>query len=415
VLVLLWLLGDFINVEVGGLEGPGMQPNEPAIAISRAKPDRIVIGANPNRFYFSDDGGKSWRGGYLKSKFGVWGDPALVAAPDGTFYYFHLANPRRGFSVGAKLERIVCQKSTDGGESWQSGGSFGFRKPRDQDKEWAAIDPETGTLYVTWTEFDTYGSRNPKARSRILFSRTTAPDEWSKAIVISDREGTSRDDGSTAEGAVPAVTPDGTVHVAWALDEHLYYDRSTDAGETWGRDKKVATIHGGWDFRVPGLLRCNGQPVLLADRSAGLHSGSLYLVWSDQRNGDTDVWLVISRDGGKTWSPSPKRVNGDEAGHHQFFAWPAVDQTTGHLYVLFYDRRRGPGNRTEVFLATSRNGGQTFGEKTISEKWFLPRSRHFLGDYINVDAHGGRVAAVWTRMDNGRTSIWVAVGRGETL
>ena len=37
----------------------------------------------------------------------------------------------------------------------------------------------------------------------------------------------------TTEGAVPAIGPDGTVYVAWALDETIWFDRSEDGGKTW--------------------------------------------------------------------------------------------------------------------------------------------------------------------------------------
>ena len=285
-MLVLWLIlaGDFVNVTVSDGREPGMRPCEPSVAISRVDGNRIVIGAIPDRAYLSSDGGRTWQLSRLKSRFGVWGDPVVVSDPKGIFYYFHLANPPRGFVVGGKLERIVCQRSTDGGRTWQPGGSFGFRKPRDQDKEWAAVDARTGALHVAWTEFDVYGSRNPKHRSRILYSRSIETG-WSKAIAISDREGFCRDDSGTAEGAAPTVTPDGVVHVAWALDERIYYDRSTDGGRTWSEDRVIATQPGGWDFRVPGLLRCNGLPMLISDGSEGPYRGSLYLVWTDQRNG----------------------------------------------------------------------------------------------------------------------------------
>jgi len=113
------------------------------------------------------------------------------------------------------------------------------------------------------------------------------------------------DDDYTTEGAVPAMDKDGNIYVAWAYADHIYMDKSTDGGLTWlPSDIVVDSLFGGWALDIPGINRCNGMPVLGIDRSAGEHSGNLYVNWSDQKNGvnDTDIWLVSSDDGGATWS-----------------------------------------------------------------------------------------------------------------
>jgi hypothetical protein len=74
---------------------------------------------------------------------------------------------------------------------------------------------------------------------------------------------------------------------------------------------------GGGDYAVLGIYRANGLPVTA---SAGPYRGSIYVNWTDQRNGptDTDVWLTRCDDGGQNWS-APIRVNDDAPGRHQFF------------------------------------------------------------------------------------------------
>ena len=75
----------------------------------------------------------------------------------------------------------------------------------------------------------------------------------------------------------------------------------------------------GWDYSIPGIDRCNGLPILDCDISGGAYNGTLYVNWTDQRNGanDTDVWLKKSTDGGNTWS-NIIRVNDDAPGKHQW-------------------------------------------------------------------------------------------------
>ena len=86
-----------------------------------------------------------------------------------------------------------------------------------------------------------------------------------------------------------------------------------------------------------------------------------------------------------------------------------IDQTTGYLYCIFYDRREHYGNQTDVYLAYSKDGGETFTNVKVSEHSFTPRPGTFFGDYNNISAHAGKIAMIWTRMDEGRTSVWCSV------
>jgi hypothetical protein len=115
--------------------------------------------------------------------------------------------------------------------------------------------------------------------------------------------------------------------------------------------------------------------------------------------------LSKSVDGGETWS-EPVRVNDDAAGRHQFFTWMTIDQTNGFLYFVFYDRREHQDLLTDVYVAISRDGGNTFINRKISESPFLPDSDIFFGDYTNITAHNGIVRPVWTRLYEGALSIW---------
>ncbi|KAA3630642.1 MAG: T9SS C-terminal target domain-containing protein [Bacteroidetes bacterium] len=144
--------------------------------------------------------------------------------------------------------------------------------------------------------------------------------------------------------------------------------------------------------------------------SGGPNQGTIYVNWTDQRNGadDTDVWLVKSVDGGNTWS-DPIRINDDEPGSHQFFSWMDIDQTNGNLFFVFYDRRTYSDNRTDVYMAYSLDGGDTFTNKLISESPFIPSPGVFFGDYTNIQAHNNIVRPIWTRLFDGTLSVWTDV------
>ena len=384
-------------------------PEEPTIFIDPGNTDRIVAGANIDRFYYSEDGGFTWSESSLFSEpLGVWGDPCVVTDAAGTIYFFHLSNPQNG----EWIDRIVCQRSDNNGLSWNEGAGIGLIQGKAQDKEWAAVDRTNNHIYVTWTQFDDYGSSYFADSTIIRFSKSTDGGiTWSEPVRLSKVAGNCLDDDLTVEGAVPAIGPGGEILVSWSGPAGIVFDRSLDGGETWlDEDIFVSEQPGGWALDVPGISRCNGMPVTACDISGGPYHGTIYINWSDQRNGenDTDIWLSRSTDGGNRWSPAI-RVNDDPPGKHQFFTWMTVDQTDGNLYFVFYDRREHSNNLTDVYMAMSEDGGQTFRNFKISESSFLPSASVFFGDYTNISAHNCVVRPIWTRLHQGQLSIWTAI------
>lgn len=402
----------FPLIEVDGRSGMSA-PCEPSICINPLDSNNIVVGTILNRVHYSFDGGETWESDILKSPHGVWGDPVMLADDSGYVYYFHLSDPDgKNWSSDSILDRIVCQRSIDGGKTWNEGSYMGLNAPKDQDKQWSVFDPITKNIYVTWTQFDDYGSENREDHSNILFSKSEDRGlSWSDAIQINELSGNCLDGDSTTEGAVPAVGPNGEIYVAWAFDGKIWFDRSEDGGSTWlEEDIFVVEQPGGWDMEVPGIYRSNGMPVTVCDLSNGPNRGRIYVNWVDERNGanDRDVWVVYSDDKGQTWS-EPVRVNNDSAGAHQFLTWMTVDQHTGNLFTVFYDRRGLEGNLTHVYLAVSEDGGESFENICLTDEPFDPNDRVFFGDYNNIAAHNGMVRPVWTRLDGKKLSVWTAL------
>jgi len=279
------------------LIGTQRTPNEPSICIDPRNPGRMVVGVNIDTYYTSDDEGLTWNEARLFSNaYGVWGDPCIVVDTLGYFYFFHLSNP----PGPAWIDQIVCQRSEDYGISWTDGTGIGFAGTKAQDKEWAVVNPFNNHIYVTWTQFDEYGSANPADSTIIRFSKSADHGlTFSEPVRLNKVAGDCIDSDNTVEGAVPAVGPEGQIYVSWSGPEGIVFDRSFDGGETWlDNDIFVTDQPGGWDFTIPGIYRANGMPVTCCDLSNGPNRGTIYINWSDQRNGtdDTDVWLVKSTD-----------------------------------------------------------------------------------------------------------------------
>ena len=389
--------------------------DEPSIALDPRNPKRIVAGSNIDNIYYSNDAGRNWRKKRQVSTLGVYGDPVIICDTEGSFYHFHLSNP----SFGSWIDRIVCQKSTDGGQTWNDGSFMGLNGEKNQDKHWISVDYKTNALYCTWTQFDKYESQAPQDSSHIMFSKSIDGGKmWAKAQRINAQGGDCLDDDNTVEGAVPSVGPNGEVYVAWASPLGLVFNRSLDGGATWlPRETKIADMVGGWSYDIPGIFRCNGLPFTACDTTQSAYRGTVYVNWTDQRNGatNTDVWLAKSTDGGNTWA-QPKRVNDDDSNRQQFLTSMTIDPSNGWLWFVFYDRRSHNDDSTDVYMAVSRDGGETFKNFKVSEQPFKPVKYAFFGDYTHITAAQNVVRPIWTTMNGtGQKSIYTALVNIEAL
>ena len=142
------------------------------------------------------------------------------------------------------------------------------------------------------------------------------------------------------------------------------------------------------------------------------YKGTIYINWSDQSAGanDGDIWMIKSTDNGTTWS-APKRVNDDAPGKQQFMSAMTIDQITGYVYVLFYDRRNfSSGTNTDVYMAVSQDGGATYTNYKVNANTFTPSASYFFGDYIGISAHNNVVRPIWMQLtSSGGLSVYTAL------
>ena len=264
-------------------------PNEPSIYINPANPTQIVAGSNINNHYVSSDTGKTWEIKTLRSSLGVYGDPVIYADEYGNFYFCHLAATKTKHYPDW-IDRIVVQKSDDGGKSFNDGSFAGLNGDKEQDKHWIVKDQHSllhkDNIYLSWTEFDNYDSKDPKDHSRIQFARSVdGAASFEQAITISDTVGDCLDDDNTLEGATAAIGKNGEVYVAWAGYGKIYFDKSLDGGRTWGKDRLISTQDDGWALDFDQIYRSNGLPFLVADHSRGKYKNRLYLLWGESLPG----------------------------------------------------------------------------------------------------------------------------------
>jgi|GEM_PF-198110 len=403
---------------------------EVSIAINPVNINNIVAGSlmqgypdssAPDFSFWSKDGGKTFSPVPVPNPDDrTQGDDVILFAGGGmcvhafiTFTGLWDQAPKRA-SNG-----IAIVRSGDGGETWGDQTAvidhLNSKTPM-EDKPWLVFDrytrsPQYGNLYCSWTRFDVYGSADPQDTSQIMFATSRDGGEsFDPVIRISDSGGDCLDDDGTLEGATPSVGPDGSVYVVWAGPRGLEFDKSTDGGKTFGKDRVIGDISGGWNSDVDGILRHNGMPVTAVDHSQGANRGRLYVNWIDDRNGNKDVFLVSSADGGETWTDRVQ-VNASEGdnGRDQFFTWMAVDPVDGSVNIVYYDRAKTEGTMTRLTLARSLDG-KSFQYFPVDIPEFKCNSTVFFGDYIGIDAQQGRVAIGFMHFrENGQLGVSSAV------
>ncbi|MDH3591612.1 MAG: glycoside hydrolase, partial [Planctomycetota bacterium] len=377
-------------------DSSGQDQNETVFYVSPVDTDNLVGGANDYRtgnvkcgYYASSDGGLTWTDGVLtENTYPFQGDPVTAFCADGSAIYVCLS-----FTGSFQPHGLFFYESTDGGQSWSGPETIlnrvtGFPFA---DRPWADCD-STGSAfanraYVTWTDFGF--TQTPI----MLRHSSNGGNSWSSNVRVSD--------GNSTQGSMIAIGPDGSVNVVWIDNgNRVGFDRSTNGGASFGTDVFPSTID-----TIPGdpVFRRNSNPVIDTDRGAGAHSGNLYVAWPDDRQGDPDILLSRSIDGGTTWS-APLRVNDDPlgTGADQWFPMISVDPK-GRVVVAFFDRRRSAGDRPyEIWGAISRDGGVTFDTNfPITDVASDGSLNGFIGDYADMATTADVLMPLWTDLRAG--------------
>jgi len=294
--------------------------------------------------------------------------PAIAVGPDGALYAVW-ADTRNGDG------NIYFAKSTDGGTTW----SANVRLNDDPGTAWQydpAIAADAGAVYVAW-EDERNGNRD------IYFAKSTdGGATWSANTRLND-------DPGTADQYSPAIAADAdAVYVAWTDERNgngdIYFAKSTDGGATWSANTRLNDDPGGAEQRSPALT---------AD------AGAVYVAWTDERNGGSDIYFARSTDGGATWN-ADVRLNDDPGSAWQWSS-PAIAADAGAVYAAWEDERNG--NR-DIYFARSTDGGATWSaDARLNDD---PGTASQYDPSIAADADA--VYAAWADYRNGNSDIYFA-------
>lgn len=367
--------------------------------------------------HVSADGGRSWGpGGDIMSKpftdcsfRGEYGPYANAAyGRDGTLYVAFIAS-----SVYPDRERdavprhVFLARSTDDGRTFVTTRAYeapdGNRDRGLNKGPMLAVDPtDSDKVYVGWRQ----GVRGAQAKENLKTALAATSDggrTFAAPVNIADERG----------GDYPglAVDGEGTVHaVVWTRTgtfpllandapvpvKQIVYSRSTDSGRTWSNPVDVD----------PGNQTTFRPPILTADP----RSSNLYVTWhghAEANNtgtgfqGDLNVFLRASTNGGRTWSD--RRVLNDDTNRANQFEPGMSVAPNGRVDVAWFDFRNSP---TASAVARGQDD-----ERGLSDNFYTSSSdggRTWTRNIQVSDRSSDRSVGVWSNGFSSRFNMGVA-------
>ncbi|UCG70011.1 MAG: exo-alpha-sialidase [Thermoplasmata archaeon] len=315
----------------------------PSLAVDPTGNAYVVWGDSRNPdwdIYFakSTDWGETWTDPNIKVNTGSENQtfPAMAIDSKGTLYVVW-EDDRNGDSD------IYFAKSTDGGQTWTNPNkkvnidTAGDGFPNmDQNTPCIAVDSE-GTIYVAWTD-DRWDDTD------IYFAKSTNGGvDWTNPNVRINTDSTS----TTQRNPTIAVDSEGVIYIAWqdqiTGDYDIHFARSTDGGGNW--TKPSVKVNSDTSSRE------QNNPSIAVDSS-----GTIFLVWQDNRWNNYDIYYAKSTNGGTSWTHPNIKINSDTGSARQYNPSLAVSYT-GTLYAAWHDYRNA---NADIYFAYSTNQGENW-------------------------------------------------------
>ena len=221
-------------------------------------------------------------------------------------------------------------------------GTMKYPQPR------TSIALSGNNIYLTWWD-------NKTGNNEVFFARSTDNGKtFDTPINLSNAKGASADS--------QIATAQNNLYVTW-------WDNKTGVWEVFSR----ASTDGGKTFADAIMLKSVGTSPLkkldgptpetiFLDTLVVASGNNEYVLWWDNKTGNSEVLFTRSTDGGKTFtdpinisnSPDARsigaRIAADIQGNNVFISWIDIDKNTGQKRVLF---------------RASNDDGQTFGNPVI--------------------------------------------------
>jgi hypothetical protein len=406
--------------------------NETPLAVNPANPANMITGAND--WNYNDgcgvnatfDGGKTWTptvpDGFLPGvtkftndpavpgdgAYDAGGDPTIAFSPDGKVAYFVC----QAFNFTSPYEiALLLNRSYDGGRTWQHSGltvvstfsGNGVSKGSTgqfPDHENIHVDRTNGYIYVTWAQFNGYGTHSPVY---VAVSRDRGDHFTVSKVTTGDvRNNQDQRIVTDASGTAYLTFDNG---IQGGKGTALYASKSVDGGATWSTPVQFGTLTNPvcvfppYCFNIPGgQFRAGGTyPAPAFDT---VHN-RLDVLIADIRGSYAEMYL---------YALDPATLSVDftstiPGGRGDRFEGELSAAPNGRLDASFYDRGYSGNTLVDLTYATSSDGGRTWRQARVTPRGFDPSTwgvpsgssfRPFIGDYNGIVSTDDHAAMTWT-------------------
>lgn len=231
------------------------------------------------------------------------------------------------------------------------------------------ITSHGSNLYIAW--FD------PLKKVVMFRSSNDGGKTFNEPLVLSDKLDVNNIivRGMIAKGSY--------VNVIWSasINDHfnVYLSHSDDGGRTFYKTINLSNGKGDSEFPV---IDASGPMV--------------YIAWINSMNNNSEIYLRISRDGGKTFD---EPINISNSGHAEE---PALAAEGSNVYIAWNDRSLG---RYVVMLRVSYDNGKTFSDKVILS------DPNYDSRYVSLTTEGNNVYIAWVSYKGNYNEIYLRVSR----
>ncbi len=257
---------------------------------------------------------------------------------------------------------IYYKRSTDGGVSWGTDTRLTINPAHSNNP---SVTVSASVVHAVWHD-------RRDVNYQIYYKLSTdGGSSWGADTRLSSGRGDSR---------FPSVSVSGSVvHVVWFDirdgNPEIYYKRSADGGGSWGTDTRLTNNAAVSQFPSVSV---SGQVV--------------HVVWSDDRNGNWEIYYKRSSDGGISWGADTRLTNNSASSE-----FPSVTVSGSVLHVVWQDERNG---NKEIYYKRSTDGGTSWGADTRLT------NNSAVSDNPSVTVSGSVLHVVWNDTRDGNYEIY---------
>ncbi|MFH1050340.1 MAG: T9SS type A sorting domain-containing protein [bacterium] len=210
----------------------------------------------------------------------------------------------------------------------------------------------------------------------LILTLIKAQAQWEPDVRLTNDAAMSR---TTASRGYCLASQGDTLHVVWYDsrdgNEEIYYKRSTDSGNNWEPDMRLTNALG--SSRIPSLT---------------IYASTIYLVWSDDRDGNYEIYYKKSIDGGSNWSSDLRLTESPF-----MTTYPILSVKGLEMFIIYTEAE---GIDYAIFYKRSTDGGLNWGDSVeFTDVYSFSNNASIASDNSNL-------YVAWNDMRDGNGEIY---------